>query len=113
MDGLTYEFYKIILIEIAPVLKAVFNQILDTGSLPNSWCKNLIILILKKATNLKDLNNWQPISLVNCDAKIFMKIIANRLNRICKEIVPSYQQGFIIQRSITDTAMDIITILRN
>ena len=42
-----------------------------------------------------------------------MKIIANRLNIICKEIVPNHQQGFVTGRSITDTAMNIITTLRN
>ena len=42
-----------------------------------------------------------------------MKIIANRLNLICKEIIPNHQQGFITERSITDTAMNIIMTLRN
>ena len=81
--------------------------------MPNSWCKNLIILILKKTEELDNLNNWRPISLVNCDAKIFMKVIANRLNLICDNIIPSHQQGFIRNRSITDTALDIITTMRN
>ena len=42
-----------------------------------------------------------------------MKILANRLNIICKEIIPSHQQRFIINRSITDAALNIITILKN
>ena len=86
---------------------------LKFGELPTSWCKNLIILIPKKSDNLENVNNWRPISLVNSDAKIFMKILANRLNPICHEIIGSHQQGFIAGRSITDTAFDIITTMRN
>ena len=73
----------------------------------------MITLIPKKASNLENINNWRPISLVNSDAKILMKIIANRLNTICEGLVPHQQQGFIKNRSITDTALDIITIMRN
>ncbi|CAG8553216.1 2665_t:CDS:2 [Ambispora leptoticha] len=81
--------------------------------MPISWCKSLISLIPKKAENLEDINNWRPISLVNSDAKIFMKILANRLNLICEKIVPHQQHGFIKNRSITDAALDIITTMRN
>jgi hypothetical protein len=81
--------------------------------MPNSWCKSLISLIPKKTADLDNINNWRPISLVNSDAKLFMKIIANRLNLICEEIIPHHQQGFIKNRSITDAALDIITTMRN
>ena len=81
--------------------------------MPLSWCKSLISLIPKKELDLENVNNWRPISLVNSDAKIFMKIIANRLNQICEDLVPHQQQGFIKNRSITDTALDIITTMRN
>src|SRR5690349_17807852 len=78
-----------------------------------SWCKNLIILIPKKSEELHNINNWSPISLINCDTKIFMKIMAIRLNSICKTIVPQHLQGFITKRLITDSAMNILTTLRN
>jgi hypothetical protein len=81
--------------------------------MPTSWCKSLISLIPKKSTDLENINNWRPISLVNSDTKIFMKIIANRLNSICEELIPHQQHGFIQNRSITDAALDIITTMRN
>jgi hypothetical protein len=112
-DGLTYEFYKLTEEVISPLLYKLFNQVLISGILPKSWCKNLIILIPKKSTNLEDLNNWRPISLVNSDAKIFMKILANRLNTICQDVISPHQQGFVKNRSISDAALDIITIMRN
>jgi len=113
LDSLIYEFYKLTKEHIVLAFELIFNHILDTGIMPRSWCKNLITLIPKKSKELHDINNWRPISLVNCDAKIFMKIIANRLNPICGIMVPQHQQGFIAKRLITDAALDILTILRN
>ena len=42
-----------------------------------------------------------------------MKIIATRLNRICASIIPTHQQGFVTKRSITDAALDVLTIMRD
>ena len=41
-----------------------------------------------------------------------MKIIVNRLNLICEEIIPHQQYGFIKNRAITDAALDIISTMR-
>ena len=90
LDGLTYEFYKLTEEQIIPALELIFNQVLNTETMPLSWCKNLIMLIPKKSEELHNIDNWRPISLVNCDAKIFMKIMAIRLNSICKTIVPQH-----------------------
>ncbi|CAG8778084.1 21121_t:CDS:2, partial [Gigaspora rosea] len=81
-DGLTYEFYKATEKDILPVLETIFNKVLEERKMPESWHKSLITLIPKKASNLEELNNWRPISLVNSDAKIFMKIMADKVNKI-------------------------------
>lgn len=47
-DGLTYEFYKDTAEIITLILAKIFNKVLNSGELPSSWCKNLIILIPKK-----------------------------------------------------------------
>src|SRR5260364_322890 len=112
-DGLTYEFYKIFADKIAPILEEVFNKVLLKGKMPLSWHKNMIILIPKKEENLEEIGNWRPNSLVNSDAKIFMKILAGRLNIVCKDIIAIHQQGFISGRLITDAVLDILTTLRS
>jgi len=111
-DGLTYEFYKILVEKLAPILEVVFNNVIKEGRMPSSWHKNILILIPKKEENLEDIGNWRPISLVNSDAKIFMKIMAGRLNIICKEIIANHQNGFVAGRLITDSVLDIITTMR-
>ena len=42
-----------------------------------------------------------------------MKILANRVNVICKTTISQSQQAFIKGRSITDAALDILTVMRN
>ncbi|CAG8721173.1 21144_t:CDS:2, partial [Gigaspora rosea] len=66
----------------------------------------------KLAPILEDVGNWRPISLVNRDAKIFIKILEGRLNTICNEIIANYQNGFVAGRLITDSVLDIITTIR-
>ncbi|CAG8653217.1 5025_t:CDS:2, partial [Ambispora leptoticha] len=39
--------------------------------------------------------------------------MANRINPICNLLIGSAQQAFIRGRSITNTALDILTVLRN
>ena len=113
MDGFTYEFYKDTKELILPVLTNLFNNVIEKGCIPNSWSISLITLIPKKADDLTNVNNWRPISLINTDAKIFMKVLANRLNTICDTIIGPAQQAFIAKRSIADSASDILTVLRN
>ncbi|CAG8764331.1 9378_t:CDS:2, partial [Ambispora leptoticha] len=62
-DGLTYEFYKDTKEELLPFLTKLFNYVLNSVDMPNSWNKT--------------------------------------------------QQAFIRGRSITDTILDILTVLRN
>lgn len=54
------------------VLK-VYNQILNSNKFPKSWQEVRVRLLAKKG-DLTNLKNWQPISLVNCDAKIYTRI---------------------------------------
>jgi len=112
-DGLTHEFYRLLIDKVTPVLKTVFNRVMRTGVMPISWHKNILVLIPKKEENLEELGSWRPISLVNSDVKIFMKILADRLNSICGKLITNGQQGFIKGRQITDAVLDIITTLRN
>ncbi|CAG8623972.1 13814_t:CDS:2, partial [Gigaspora rosea] len=72
-----------------------------------------VVPVLRKSEDLENISNWRPISLVNTDAKIFMKIIADRLNNICKNIIGEQQAGFVKDRSIVDVAMDIISMMRS
>ncbi|CAG8622382.1 15041_t:CDS:1, partial [Gigaspora rosea] len=112
-NRITYEFYKAYHEEVSPILREVFNKALGLGIIPDLWRKSVITLLSKKNETLKNIGNWRPISLVNADAKIFMKIIADRLNHICNDIIDDYQAGFVKDRSIVDAALDILSTMRS
>ncbi|KAG2232849.1 hypothetical protein INT48_006301 [Thamnidium elegans] len=51
------------------------------------------------------MKNWRPISLINCDAKIFTRLINSRIGKIANAIIQPSQTGFMQRRFIGDNGL--------
>lgn len=81
IDGVPYFVMKQFNFGIILLLTTFFNHLLANSYFPRIWRHAIITPIPKPGRDHSIIDNWRPISQLNCISKIFERVIANRLAR--------------------------------
>jgi endonuclease/exonuclease/phosphatase family metal-dependent hydrolase len=108
-DGMVIDIIKEGGHELFQHIARLFTNCLSTRKIPEDW-NNAIIILLHKKGDIKDINNYRPISLLSHMSKLFTKVIKNRIEKQLDLNQPREQAGFRSGYSTTDH-LQVITQL--
>ena len=101
-DGIPYCYLKTTWEWFGPVLLAAWEYSLHRNNLPDSHKTSWLRLIPKAGKNTKDLKNWRPITLSNCDHKLITKCLSQKMTENIGRIISGNQTAYLKTRSISD-----------
>ena len=101
MDGITSDIIKLGGPVVLTYLTNIFNNILKTKQIPDSWHEAKIVILFKKG-DPKNIKNYRPICLLSHSYKIFTRLLQTRIKRTLDENQPREQAGFRKGYSTTD-----------
>ena len=110
-DGLTREFYVVFWRNISECL---YQSLLDgksKGFLPTSQRQAIIKLLAKREKDKRFICNWHPISLINYDAKLLSKALAERLKSVLPFLIKHDQTAYVANRFLGESVRLISDIL--
>lgn len=102
LDGLTVEVYKMFWAKIGRIYHKAILFAKEQGTLNLAMRRGVITLLPKRDRDQTYIENWRPITLLNCDYKILSKALALRLQTVLPSLISFDQTGFMKGRNIVD-----------
>jgi len=101
-DGIPYSYIRALWDIFYPILIDSWGFSIQTKELPLSHKVSTLKLLPKTGKDLKELKNWRPITLSNCDFKLISKTYANRLTKSVINKLSTTQTAYLKNRTIHD-----------
>ena len=111
-DEIKNEMIKASLQDMMPVYLKLFNSILISGKMPETWCRSLITPIYKSGDR-SDPSNYRGICVSSCLGKLFCSILNQRLLKHVNScnILHNSQIGFLRNNRTADHVLTIRTLV--
>ena len=95
-DKILNEFIKATFSIMKHVYVDLFNRVLNSGQIPESWTIGMIMPIYKNKGDKGEFDNYRGITILSCLGKLFTSVINARLNRYSNEVnlLNENQTGF-------------------
>ena len=109
VDGISTNICKDLLQLVPRYFLCIYVKSFETGIFPRKWAHGEITVI-PKSGNLSDPTNWRPITQTPIFAKIFEKIMHNRMMQYFTDnnILSTYQYGFRKGKSTNQAIFDLV-----
>ena len=92
-ENFTVEAIKNVGSFIQETIHKICNQVFTDHNAPRQWTTNIIIPLPKKG-ELFSMTNYQGISLMSSAAKVYNRILLNRITPVVDPVLRHYQAGF-------------------
>lgn len=92
-DDIPVEQLKLLDDESVRLLTALFNRVYQTGQIPSEWTRSIFVPLPKKCKP-SGCGDYRLISLMSHTLKILLRVIQNRIQARCEEIISDAQFGF-------------------
>jgi len=83
----------------------------NRGFLSASQRQAVIKLLEKKSRDKRSIINWRPISLINFDTKLLLKVLAERLKKVLPSLIKHDQTVYVSNRFLGESVRLISNIL--
>lgn len=99
-DGLPTEFYTTFWPELADTIVSLFNSILETNVVPDTFKQGRLVLIHKSGKDPLLPKSYRPITVLNADYKIFASLLVARMRSIWPDLISPEQTCAVPYRNI-------------
>ena len=95
-DQILNEYIKSTQHIFLPLYVKLFNTVFDSGFIPSAWLEGIIRPIYKNKGDVKNVENFRPITILSCLGKLFTSMLNNRLTEFLdkNDSLSENQAGF-------------------